>query len=354
MTRRSYTIGTLARLSGLSVRKIRFYSDAGLLPPAGRTEKGYRVFDDSDIARLTLISALREADVALKQIKQIVSSDRTLAEVLKLRLEALEIEISSRRRMSALLRATLSRQASESDLTEMWNAMRLSRSQFERSLEDLYQRAADGLPLKDEWKQQMIAHASAELPQDPSAQQISAWTELTAMIEDPAFLRMMQEDFRTVWNDRTDPVAYQAAAHATYSKTQSALRDGTQPTSKEGIAIAREWVAGSAAAMSREPDADFIQWHLDQYDRYSDRRIRYQHLKEILSGEQPNPSAGAEWQWINEGLKYLRSSIEIDGSTSRPDRDRTNVDRLTKQPIERASPHQDRTSQQSRRTRERP
>jgi hypothetical protein len=38
-----YRIGELARLSGLSVKTIRFYSDRGLVPPAERTGAGYRV-----------------------------------------------------------------------------------------------------------------------------------------------------------------------------------------------------------------------------------------------------------------------------------------------------------------------
>ncbi|MFX9257954.1 MerR family DNA-binding transcriptional regulator, partial [Acinetobacter baumannii] len=46
MTQRTYSIGEAARLSGMSVRKLRFYSDQGLLPPAGRTASGYRVFTD--------------------------------------------------------------------------------------------------------------------------------------------------------------------------------------------------------------------------------------------------------------------------------------------------------------------
>lgn len=37
-----YRIGELARLSGLSVKTIRFYSDRGLVPPAERTEAVYR------------------------------------------------------------------------------------------------------------------------------------------------------------------------------------------------------------------------------------------------------------------------------------------------------------------------
>lgn len=40
----AYSIGELARLSGQSVRRIRFYSDKGLLPPMLRSASNYRLF----------------------------------------------------------------------------------------------------------------------------------------------------------------------------------------------------------------------------------------------------------------------------------------------------------------------
>lgn len=40
------TIGTVPRRSGLSVKTIRFYDDEGLLEPVGRSESGYRLFDE--------------------------------------------------------------------------------------------------------------------------------------------------------------------------------------------------------------------------------------------------------------------------------------------------------------------
>jgi DNA-binding transcriptional MerR regulator len=40
MNGKVYTIGELSGLSGVSVRRIRFYSDKGLLPPAARTATG--------------------------------------------------------------------------------------------------------------------------------------------------------------------------------------------------------------------------------------------------------------------------------------------------------------------------
>ena len=42
---RLYSIGDLARRTGLTVRTIRFYSDRGIVAPAGRSPAGYRLYD---------------------------------------------------------------------------------------------------------------------------------------------------------------------------------------------------------------------------------------------------------------------------------------------------------------------
>ncbi|MFJ8143474.1 MerR family transcriptional regulator [Streptomyces sp. NPDC096094] len=50
----------LARLVGLSTQQIRNYEDAGVLPPAGRTESGYRVFGERHRQALLTYRELRE------------------------------------------------------------------------------------------------------------------------------------------------------------------------------------------------------------------------------------------------------------------------------------------------------
>ena len=42
-TSMAFTIGELAKRTGLPVTTIRFYSDEGLLPPIDRTNAGYRL-----------------------------------------------------------------------------------------------------------------------------------------------------------------------------------------------------------------------------------------------------------------------------------------------------------------------
>lgn len=46
-----YSIGDLSRRSGLAVRTIRFYSDAGLVPESGRSAAGYRLYDVDAVLR---------------------------------------------------------------------------------------------------------------------------------------------------------------------------------------------------------------------------------------------------------------------------------------------------------------
>lgn len=50
----------LARLVGLSTQQIRNYEDAGVLPPAGRTEAGYRVFGEAHRLALLTYRGLRK------------------------------------------------------------------------------------------------------------------------------------------------------------------------------------------------------------------------------------------------------------------------------------------------------
>jgi len=55
-----FTIGQLAMRTGVPARTIRFWSDAGLVPPAGRSASGYRLYDADAAARLELVMTLRE------------------------------------------------------------------------------------------------------------------------------------------------------------------------------------------------------------------------------------------------------------------------------------------------------
>lgn len=66
---RSYGIGEVARISGVTVRTLHHYDDIGLLVPAQRTDAGYRRYDDADLLRLQEILLGREQGLSLEDIR---------------------------------------------------------------------------------------------------------------------------------------------------------------------------------------------------------------------------------------------------------------------------------------------
>ena len=72
----SLRIGEVARRTGLPVKTIRYYCDEGLLQPRARSESGYRLFDEENLAELTIIRSLRAIDVSIPELAKILEVRR--------------------------------------------------------------------------------------------------------------------------------------------------------------------------------------------------------------------------------------------------------------------------------------
>ena len=68
------TIKEVAKLTGLSIRTLRYYDEIGLLKPTACTEAGYRLYDDEALKKLQEIMFFRELDFSLTDIKYIMEN----------------------------------------------------------------------------------------------------------------------------------------------------------------------------------------------------------------------------------------------------------------------------------------
>jgi DNA-binding transcriptional MerR regulator len=73
----SYSVGRVADLSGVTIRTLHHYDEIGLLSPGGRSDAGYRVYEDADLERLQRILFYRELGFTLKEISTIIDDPNT-------------------------------------------------------------------------------------------------------------------------------------------------------------------------------------------------------------------------------------------------------------------------------------
>ena len=84
-------IGKAAKLSGLTVKAVRYYSDIGIIKPKVAVDTGYRDFSDTDLAKLQFVAKARKFNFSLDDCRELLAlyenTERSSREVKALTLE---------------------------------------------------------------------------------------------------------------------------------------------------------------------------------------------------------------------------------------------------------------------------
>ena len=102
-----FTTGELAKLCGVTVRTVQYYDTRGILVPSELSEGGRRLYSEDDLRRMKIICFLRETDLPIDAISQILKEEHPekVTSLLIERQEAvLSDEISQKQRKLDMLR----------------------------------------------------------------------------------------------------------------------------------------------------------------------------------------------------------------------------------------------------------
>jgi DNA-binding transcriptional MerR regulator len=292
------TIGQLAKRTGLSVRTLRFYADEGVLPEAGRTEAGYRLFGPEAVARGRLVRTLRELGVGLVDIKRVLAAEVTLAEITAAHASALDAQIRSLRLQRAVLRAA-GRTTEPPELHRMTELTTLTANERRRILDD-YLDAVFGNepnPVADRLRQ-----GAPELPADPTPEQIAAWVELAELLRDPDYIQISRRMAQRAREQDAQPDGGHHAAAAVSEHASAAVREGVDPGAREALEVIER-----IERLTPGGGGDRAQL-AEQIETFTDARVfRYWALVAIVNGW-PKTTPGAQgaaeaWQWYASALR---------------------------------------------------
>lgn len=303
MAKGRLTIGELSRRSGIPVKTLRFYSDEGLLPPAARSDSGYRLYGEEALVRLDVIRTLREAGLGLDAIAKVLRRETSLADALRLRLAAVEAQVASLQRVAAAMRAALRSEPDEGDVRRLCAVTRLSNEERKAMIQGFYDRVSEGIPIDEGWKKEMVAWATPELPDDPSREQLDAWIELAELLADSGFIEGLRASAKEVWG-KFDMAAMRKASDEVTLAATSALARGVAPESDEAKAVIERYAAALATAKGAPLDDSVRQGIRMRFESHDPRAARYWELVAILKGTPREQSRAAEWEWMKRAALH--------------------------------------------------
>ncbi|WP_334072578.1 MULTISPECIES: MerR family transcriptional regulator [Paenibacillus] len=116
--KKHWKVGELARLTGLTVRTLRFYDQIGLFSPSGQTESGHRLYNESDLSRLHQILSLKELGLSLEEIKSALNGGQiSPLEIVELQIDQIKEQIKLQQKLLEQLRYVSKLMQGQAELT---------------------------------------------------------------------------------------------------------------------------------------------------------------------------------------------------------------------------------------------
>ena len=121
-----YTTGEIAKLCGVTVRTVQYYDTRGILIPSELSEGGRRLYSEDNLKRMKIICFLRELDLPIDAISQILKEEHP-EKVISLLVEPQETilseEISEQQEKLAKLRELKGSPGGLQDYVDVWNEL---------------------------------------------------------------------------------------------------------------------------------------------------------------------------------------------------------------------------------------
>jgi DNA-binding transcriptional MerR regulator len=310
---RLYSIGELARLTGVTVKTIRFYSDRGIVVPTDRSPAGYRMYGIGAVARLELVRTLRDLGVDLAMVRKVIDRELSLSALATVHAEALRVQIHTLRLRRAVLTAAAERNSTPEEMNLMHQLAKLSERQRRLLIGDFLEAAFGGIdgagmePGVGMPLEAISRSMTPVLPDNPSPEQIQAWVELAELSQDPDFralVRRLAED-QAAEREIGATGPHRDIGAVVRDEVDPALETGVEPTSPQADAMVAALATHYARLIGGSEDEELLRPRLlDRLKTAGDpRRERYFELLAVINGWPPPESLAPVLDWSVQALE---------------------------------------------------
>lgn len=266
-------IGELARRADVPVRTLRRWSDTGIVPPACRTDAGYRMYGERERLRLETVKVMHSLGFDIDEISAVLATHDDVSAGLAAQLDAVRTRMADLERFALVLEAALDRYHEPT-------AVHLARLQ---TLARLSSDAGAGERATGASGRQPDGPELPDLATHPTVEQLDAWLELAALLatetvdvsggpaeQSPHLLAVLHDAMEartsgmTPDDPRADPLVERLLAHARDSGS-----DGRPPhrlldraTPGADLRTRRYWrlVARIKGWPEQSPQAQAVDW----------------------------------------------------------------------------------------------
>ncbi|USO02114.1 MAG: MerR family transcriptional regulator [Alphaproteobacteria bacterium] len=166
----------LSKLSGITIRTLQYYDKINLLKPSKRLSNNYRVYSETDLAKLQQILALKFLGFNLTQIKLFLSGDEALLALLKIHNDFLSEKIKQLKEAKNILAAVIQESPDQIDTQSILKLIGVY-----KTMKDLENSWADKIFTKEQLKK----FAEMQKPNEKESEQYGKdWETLIAEVVD--------------------------------------------------------------------------------------------------------------------------------------------------------------------------
>lgn len=207
------TVKEISKITGISARTIHYYDEIGLFTPTGKTEAGYRLYDDKALENLQQILFFREFDISLKEIKAIMENpnlDRK--QILQIQKEMLLAKKGRIEKLVASIDDILKGDNkmdfevfNKKEIEDMYNAMEKNMTEEQKKL------FIDRYGSIEAWKEDFLEKASTEEAQQNFARVVEWYGSKEKALE--ASMNPQNADLQVDYQNRVTEIIQDLAAN---------------------------------------------------------------------------------------------------------------------------------------------